>query len=129
MPEMIDLTLTAMAHGGSALGRHEGRVVFVPYAIPGEIVRVEIVETRARWARGRLLETLKPSPVRVEPPCPYFGPGKCGGCQVQHIAYEAQAEFKRQVVIDQLARVGGLQHPLVQDCIAAAEPWAYRNHT
>jgi 23S rRNA (uracil1939-C5)-methyltransferase len=129
MPEIIELTLTAMAHGGSALGRHEGRVVFVPYAIPGERVRAEIVETRARWARGRLLETLDPSPHRVEPPCPYFGPGKCGGCHLQHIAYEAQTEFKRQVVIDQLARVGGLRHAKVQECINAAEPWGYRNHT
>jgi 23S rRNA (uracil1939-C5)-methyltransferase len=129
MPEIIGLTLTAMAHGGSALGRHQGRVVFVPYAIPGETVRVEIVETRARWARGRLLEVLQPSPHRVEPPCPYFGQGKCGGCQFQHIDYEAQADFKRQVVIDQLARVGGLRQAKVQDCIGAAEPWKYRNHT
>jgi len=129
MPEIIDLTLTAMAHGGAALGRHQGRVVFVPYAIPGESVRVEIVETRPRWARGRLLEILRPSPHRVEAPCPYFGQGKCGGCQFQHIDYEAQAEFKRQVVIDQLARVGGLRQAKVQDCIGAAEPWKYRNHT
>jgi 23S rRNA (uracil1939-C5)-methyltransferase len=128
MPEIIDLTLTAMAHGGSALGRHEGRVIFVPYAIPGERVRVEIVETRTRWARSRLLKVLQPSPHRVESPCPYFGPGKCGGCQFQHIDYEAQAEFKHQVLIDQLARVGGLSQVKVHDCIGAADPWAYRNH-
>jgi len=117
-----------MAHGGSALGRHEGRVIFVPYTIPGETVRVEVVETHARWARARLMEVLEPSPHRVEPPCPYFGQDRCGGCHFQHIAYEAQAEFKQQVVGDQLARLGGLRDIRVQDIIGAAEPWGYRNH-
>ncbi len=128
VPEVIDLHLTAMAHGGSALGRYGGQVVFVPYAIPGETVRVEITEARARWARARLLDVLEPSPHRVEPPCPHFGPGKCGGCHFQHIDYEAQVEFKRQVVVDQLARVGGLHDVSVQEPIGAAEPWSYRNH-
>jgi 23S rRNA (uracil1939-C5)-methyltransferase len=128
MPEIIDLQLTAVAHGGTALGRHQGQVIFVPYAIPGEVVRAEIVEASSRWAQARLVEVLQPSPQRVEPPCPYFGPDRCGGCHFQHIAYEAQAEFKRQVVIDQLARVGGLRETNVLDIIAAAEPWSYRNH-
>jgi 23S rRNA (uracil1939-C5)-methyltransferase len=128
LAERVNLELTAMAHGGLALGRHAGRVVFVPYAIPGETVRVEIGETRDRWARARLLEVLVPSPQRVVPPCPYFGPGRCGGCHFQHIGYETQAEFKRQVVVDQLARVGGLRQVPVHDVIAAAEPWGYRNH-
>lgn len=125
--EIVEVTLTSMAHGGSALGRHEGRVIFVPYALPGETVRAEIVDARARWAQARLLEVLAPSPHRVEPPCPYFGPGRCGGCHWQHIAYEAQAEFKRQVVADQLARLGGLPDAPVQDIIGAAEPWGYCN--
>ncbi len=128
MPEVVDVELTAIAHGGSALGRYGGRVLFVPYAIPGEMVRVEIVEAHTRWARTRLIEVLEPSPHRVEAPCPYFGPDKCGGCQFQHIAYEAQAAFKQEVVADQLQRVGGLSGILVQDIIAAAEPWGYRNH-
>ena len=128
MAEVVNLKLTAMAHGGLALGRHAGRVVFVPYAIPGETVRVEMGETRDRWARARLLEVLVPSPQRVEPPCPYFGPGRCGGCHFQHIGYGTQAEFKHQVVVDQLARVGGLRQVPVHDLIAAAEPWGYRNH-
>lgn len=142
MSEIVDLDLTAMAHGGSALGRttpprtrdedgHQkakGQVIFVPYAIPGERVRVEITEDHTRWARARLLDVLEPSPQRVEPPCPYFGPGKCGGCHFQHIAYEAQAEFKQQVIVDQLKRIGHLQDANVLDIIGAAEPWGYRNH-
>lgn len=128
MPEIIDLQLTAMAHGGSALGRHEGQVIFVPYTIPGETVRVEIVEARSRWSQARLLEVLEPSPHRIEPPCPYFGAGKCGGCHFQHIDYEAQAEYKRQVVIDQLTRLGGLRDANVAEIVGAAQPWGYRNH-
>jgi 23S rRNA (uracil1939-C5)-methyltransferase len=128
MSELIEVRLTAMAHGGSALGRSGGQVIFVPYAIPGETVRVELVESHARWARADLIEIVEPSPYRVEPPCPYFGPGKCGGCQFQHIAYEAQAEFKQEVVADQLWRVGGLSDVPVEELIGAAEPWAYRNH-
>ncbi len=128
MSETVDLRLTTMAHGGAALGRAEGRVVFVPYAIPGERVRVEIVEAHRRWAKGRLVEVLEPSPHRVEPPCPYFGPGGCGGCHLQHIAYEAQVSFKEEVVADQMVRLGGLSAAVVQGIVAAAEPWGYRNH-
>ena len=151
MAEIVELQLTAMAHGGSALGRaplvsarpgqspsdpgqdsrdetRSGHVVFVPYAIPGETVRVEILEAHKRWAQARLLDVLEPSPHRVEPPCPHYGAGKCGGCHFQHIDYEAQAEFKRDIVVDQLGRVGGLVGVNVRDIIGAAEPWGYRNH-
>jgi 23S rRNA (uracil1939-C5)-methyltransferase len=126
MPPILDLELTAMAHGGAALGRHEGRVIFVPYAIPGERVRVELVDVHQRWARARLLEILQPSPHRVQPPCPYFGQDKCGGCQWQHIAYEEQLRLKGEVMADQLLRIGGLESP-VEEPIGAEEPWSYRN--
>ena len=128
MNKAFTLHLTAIAHGGEALGRHEGKVVFVPYAIPGETVRVEVVQEKARWARARLLEVLEPSPDRVEPPCPYFGPGRCGGCQWQHIAYPRQLSLKREIVRDQLARLGHLPDPPVRPTFAVGEPWAYRNH-
>lgn len=124
---MIELELTAMAHGGSALGRHEGRVIFVPYAIPGEVVRVRLTKEHTRWARADLVEVVRPSPHRVEPPCPYFGPDKCGGCQFQHIDYDGQVRFKQEVVADQLARIGKLE-VTVEDAIGAAHPWDYRNN-
>jgi len=124
---VIELALTAMAHGGSALGRHEGRVIFVPYAIPGELVRVRLTEEHTRWARAELVEVVRPSPHRVEPPCPYFGPDRCGGCQFQHIDYDAQVRFKQEVVADQLARIGKLDVP-VEEPIGAAQPWDYRNN-
>ena len=124
----IELRLTDMAHGGEALGRYEGKVVFVPYAIPGEEALVEIIEDKGSYARAQLVEILSPSPHRVEPPCPHFGPGKCGGCQWQHIAYPAQLEFKAAVVRDQLARLGRLTDIPVKPTIPSDPPWHYRNH-
>jgi 23S rRNA (uracil1939-C5)-methyltransferase len=122
MGQMIELRLDGIAHGGEAIGRHAGKTVFVPYAIPGERVRIELIEDRDRWARARLVEVLEPSPDRVEPPCPYFGPEKCGGCQWQHIAYERQAELKQAIVADQLRRLGRIAEPPLADIIALADP-------
>jgi tRNA/tmRNA/rRNA uracil-C5-methylase (TrmA/RlmC/RlmD family) len=110
----LELELTGLTHGGEAVGRlPDGRACFVAYAIPGERVRVRVVEHRRRWARAEVLAVLRPSPDRVEPPCPYFGPDRCGGCQLQHVSPERQAEMKRQVVVEQLQRVGGIASPPV----------------
>lgn len=124
MTETLTLQLTDMAHGGDALGRDEnGRVVFVPYAIPGEKVRVEIVDDHERFAHARLLEVLEPSAERAEPRCPHFG--VCGACHWQHIAYDAQLKYKREVVVDQLQRIGRLQDVDVRPTLANPEPWTY----
>jgi 23S rRNA (uracil1939-C5)-methyltransferase len=122
MNQSIELTLDAIAHGGEAIGRHGGKTIFVPYAIPGERVRVEIVEEKERWARTRLLEVVQPSPDRVEPPCPHFGTDQCGGCQWQHIAYERQAELKAEIVADHLRRLGHIATPPVVDTLVLAAP-------
>jgi 23S rRNA (uracil1939-C5)-methyltransferase len=121
------LELTDMAHGGAALGRHEGKVIFVPYALPGETVQVEITDDHDRYAHARVLEVLEPSPDRVPPPCPYFGPHKCGGCQWQHAAYEAQVRYKAEVVADQLSRIGRFDDPPVKPTLPDETGWAYRN--
>ncbi|MCX7707628.1 MAG: TRAM domain-containing protein, partial [Anaerolineae bacterium] len=139
MANTIELTLDGIAHGGEAIGRYSDKTIFVPYAIPGERVRAEIVEEKARWARARLVDVLTPGADRVAPPCPYFGPGQCGGCQWQHIAYERQAELKQAIVADQLRRLGRIAQPPVADIIALADPaapegeavflaYGYRNH-
>ncbi len=130
----IDIDLTGIAHGGEAIGRHAGKTIFVPYAIPGERVTVELVQEKAHWARARLLSVQTPSPDRVTPPCPYFGPEACGGCQWQHIAYERQLSLKRDIVRDQLQRLGHVANPPVEEVWAVAledqpDPaWHYRNH-
>jgi len=117
-----------MAHGGDALGRHEGKVIFVPYAIPGETVRAEITEDKEHYAFARLVEVVERAPERVEPPCPYFGQRKCGGCQWQHIDYDTQVRLKQEILVDQLERIGDLEDPLVHPTMPDQTGWAYRNH-
>jgi len=125
MGDRLTLQLMDMAHGGEAVGKHERKVIFVPYAIPGESVRVEIVEDRGRFARARLLQVLEASPRRVQAPCPHFG--VCGGCQWQHLAYEAQLEYKRSIVLTQLQRIAGLSEADVRPTLGMETPWRYRN--
>ncbi len=121
----IRLTLEQMAHGGEAIGRHEGKVIFVPFGIPGEIVDIEVVEDRSSYARGRIQNVVSPSPVRREPPCAHFG--ECGGCHFQHMSYEAQLQFKAEIVRDQLRRIGKIENPPVRPTIPSPDPLGYRN--
>ncbi len=123
---ILDLTLTTMSNGADAIGRHEGKAIFVPFAIPNETVRVEIVEDKPTFARAKLIEVIAPSPDRVIPVCKHFG--VCGGCHWQHINYEAQLKWKKQVVIDQLKRIGGIASPPVADTIPSPSSLHYRNH-
>lgn len=126
----ITVRLDNMAHGGEAMGRHEGQPIFVPLGIPGELVRVVVDEKRRRFWRGHITEVLEPSPERVRPPCKYLG--LCGGCQWQHIDYAAQLRWKQRLVADQLRRLGGQGDALTSAHVNAVlgmdEPWAYRNH-
>lgn len=123
----MEIELTAMTHGGEALGRHKGRVMFVPHAIPGETVKARVVEDKGRFARAALIEILKASPARIVPRWQHFG--VCGGCQWQHMDYPKQLELKQRIVIDQLALVGGLHDVTVHPVIGSPNPWAYRSHT
>ncbi len=104
--EHIRLTITSMAHGGEAIGRHDGQVVFVRGAIPGEDVIVEVTDApeHRRFLRARTIEVLTPSPARVSPPCRYAD--RCGGCDWQFIAVDAQRRLKAQVIAEQLTRIG-----------------------
>lgn len=101
-------------------------MVFVAFGLPGELVRVELVEQHERWARGVLVEVLKPAPERIEPRCLHFG--VCGGCHYQHMPYPEQLRAKREIVADQLRRIGGLPDAEVRPTIASPHEWNYRNH-
>jgi 23S rRNA (uracil1939-C5)-methyltransferase len=124
----LHLDLESMAFGGEAIGRADGQVIFVPFAIPGEAVRVVQEKAKKGYSRTRLLEVLRSSPERVSPPCTYFG--TCGGCQWQHVTYEAQLRFKREVVVEQLRRLGGFADAerYVRPTLGMVTPWEYRNH-
>lgn len=129
MPDnTITLDLTGIAHGGSAIGRFEGRAIFVPYGIPGERVEVRIVQDKGRFAIAEIVEVLQASPDRVEAPCPHFGPRKCGGCQFQMIDYTKQIELKAQIVREQLARLGGLPDVVVHPTVPSPSSYYYRSH-
>jgi 23S rRNA (uracil1939-C5)-methyltransferase len=123
----IDVELTDLAYGGDAVGRYEGRVLFVPGGIPGERVRVEIVEERRGHARADLLEILRPAPERIEPRYPALI--DCG-CQWQHIAYPAQLTWKAHIVRQLLVRIGKQPDALVHPTLgmpAGTSSWHYRN--
>jgi len=109
-----------VAHGGHFVVRYDGRVVFVRHALPGERVVVEITEGTDgdRFWRGDAVTVLAPSPDRVVPPCPYAGPGRCGGCDFQHVALPAQRELKTAVVREQLARLARVDSDVVVEPVA-----------
>jgi tRNA/tmRNA/rRNA uracil-C5-methylase (TrmA/RlmC/RlmD family) len=105
----FEVTVGPVAHGGHCVARHEGRVVFVRHTLPGERVLVRVTEDRhPGFCRADAVEVLEASPDRVERPCPYSGPGRCGGCDWQHVAPGAQRRLKAAVVHEQLGRLAGL---------------------
>ncbi len=124
------LRLDTMTYGGDALGRVEGKAIFVTGGLPGELVRVQVEDDHAHYMRARLIEVLEPSPDRTSPPCPYFGwtDSACGGCHWQHIDYAAQLRFKTAIVREQLQRLGHIPDPPVRDIIPSPAIWQYRNH-
>jgi tRNA/tmRNA/rRNA uracil-C5-methylase (TrmA/RlmC/RlmD family) len=106
---LIEVDVGAAAHGGSCVARHDGRVVFVRHALPGERVRARITEDRhGSYLRADAVEVLRPSADRVAAPCPHAGPGRCGGCDWQHASAPAQRDIKAAVVREQFARLAGL---------------------
>ncbi|MGW0433152.1 class I SAM-dependent RNA methyltransferase [Micromonospora sp. NPDC003197] len=106
--DRVELTVDAVAPGGHCVARLDGQVVFVRHALPGERVVAEITEVHRGYLRADAVEILAASPDRVTPPCPYAGPNRCGGCDLQHVAPAAQREWKETVVREQLRRLGGL---------------------
>jgi tRNA/tmRNA/rRNA uracil-C5-methylase (TrmA/RlmC/RlmD family) len=107
--ELLELTVGQVAHGGSCVARTDGRVVFVRHALPGERVIAQVTDRgHDRYWRADAVEILEPSPDRVAPPCPYAGPGRCGGCDWQHATLGAQRLLKARVVAEALRRQGGL---------------------
>ncbi|MGI5178154.1 class I SAM-dependent RNA methyltransferase [Dactylosporangium sp. CA-152071] len=105
---LLELEVGSVAHGGHCVARHDGRVIFVRHALPGERVLARITDERKGFLRADAVEILLPSPDRVIPPCPFSGPGACGGCDWQHADPAAQRRLKSQVLGEQLARLAGV---------------------
>ena len=122
---VLSLTIDDLAFGGEGVGRADGYVVFVRGGVPGDRLRVRLDQARSRFGRGRIEAIETPSPHRIEAPCPYFG--RCGGCRLQHVDYQAQLSFKAKQVADALERLGGLGPVSVLPILGAAETYGYRN--
>jgi 23S rRNA (uracil1939-C5)-methyltransferase len=123
---VYEVDLLAPAHGGVCLGRlPDGRAVFVPFALPGERVRVRLVESKRTFARAELLEVLQPAPQRIAPRCPHYG--LCGGCHYQHTDYATQCALKAAILREQLQRLAGIVEPPLRPIVPSPQPWNYRN--
>ena len=126
MAELQQVRFEKMVYGGECLGRlADGRAVFVPFVLPGELAEVEITESKPRFAHGRAVKLLEKSPDRISPPCPYFS--LCGGCHYQHLGYTQQLELKKDLVKDQLERLGKLTNLPEIPITASPTAFAYRN--
>lgn len=123
--EIIELEITGMTHEGLGVGKKDGFAIFVQGAIDGEKVRAKIIKVLKNYAVARIEEFLEKSSSRVEPFCPFYK--RCGGCSLQHMTYEKTLAFKKQVVTDNLARIGGLQDIKVHDTLGMKDPVNYRN--
>jgi 23S rRNA (uracil1939-C5)-methyltransferase len=123
--EIVNLTINDLAMGGEGVGRHGGLAVFVPDSIPGDELKVKLFDIKKNFARGIIVNIIKPSPDRVALKCPL---GRdCGGCQWQNISYPAQLRFKTKIVKDTLERLGHLKQLKVNDIIGMSDPWGFRN--
>ncbi|MGB7632021.1 MAG: class I SAM-dependent RNA methyltransferase [Candidatus Deferrimicrobium sp.] len=119
----ITVTTGSPVHGGYALARPEGMgVLFVRWALPGEVVSVRLVERKREYAFAEAVEVLSPSPHRVDPPCEVFG--ECGGCQLQHADYPYQLEMKREILREAFRRIGKMD--VAPEVAPPLEPLGYR---
>lgn len=119
------IDITGLTHEGQGVGKIEGFVVFVDGVLPGENVDIKIVKQTKSYAVGRLVNINNSSADRVKPFCPVYD--KCGGCAVQHMSYQAQLDFKKDTVLQNIRRIGGLQNIKVNNTIGMENPFKYRN--
>lgn len=119
------MEISGLGHSGEGVGRIEDFTVFVPAALPGETVTVQMEEVKKTYAKGRLKQIVTAAAERVEPVCPVYA--ACGGCQMQHLSYAGQLAVKQQQVQAAVQRIGGLANVPVHPVLGAAEPWHYRN--
>ena len=120
-----EIEINSLGSSAEGVGRFKDFTVFVPYTLPGEKAEVLIEEVKKSYAKGRALQILRKSADRIEPKCAIYD--RCGGCQLQHLNYEAQLRIKRQQVIDAVTRIGKQPDVPVHATLGAEAPWNYRN--
>jgi 23S rRNA (uracil1939-C5)-methyltransferase len=122
---IISLAIDRLSYGPAGVGRMNGKVVFVPGAVPGDTVEVRIKEEKKGYALGQVVTVVQPSSMRRSPPCPYVQ--RCGGCPWQQITYEGQLRAKEALVYEQLRRIGGMTEIPLQPIIPSPQEWRYRH--
>ncbi len=120
----MEVRIEKLVYGGDGLAHHDGHTVFVPLVLPGELVEIESSSRKKKFIRGRLGRVVEPSAERVPAPCPHFG--RCGGCQYQHMPYEAQLRYKAEILRETLGRIGRIQWTGTIET-HASPPFGYRN--
>ncbi|HEX8070536.1 MAG TPA: class I SAM-dependent RNA methyltransferase [Pyrinomonadaceae bacterium] len=122
--EVLEVEVERLVPGGAGLAHARGHTLFVALAAPGDRVRVRVARVRGRTAFASIAELLAPGPARVEPPCPYFG--RCGGCDFQQLAYDAQLAAKVEFIRDCLRRIARLTPPADIPITPSPAAWHYR---
>ena len=125
--ETFEVKIERLLPGGVGLAHAEGRTLFVSLAAPDDTVRVRIDRVSGKIAFASIVKVIEPSPVRTEPPCPYFG--LCGGCDFQQLSYEAQLDAKKEIIRDclhRIAQIDTLETTLAISIHASPKPWQYR---
>ncbi|MFN7251394.1 MAG: 23S rRNA (uracil(1939)-C(5))-methyltransferase RlmD [Anaerobacillus sp.] len=124
--EIIEVTIEDLTHEGAGVAKIDGYALFIPKALPGERAKVKVIKVNKGYGFGRLLEVVKKSEDRIdEPACSIFE--QCGGCQLQHLSYEAQLKQKQKQVRDVLERIGKITDVVIHPTLAMSDPWRYRN--
>jgi len=121
----IELEIESIGLEGISIARHDGVVVFVDGALPGERVRARMRSKKKRFWEAETVEILQASPKRIKAPCIHFG--ICGGCKWQHLAYEDQLHWKRQHVVDAFERIGHIEVGEIHQTLACERSYGYRN--
>jgi len=123
--DRIVVTVKRLGINGEGVGYYRRKAVFVPGALPGEVVRARVVRPQPKHIEAKLLEVEKRSPHRTEPVCPVYE--QCGGCQLQHMDIAGQLEGKTEIVRESFARYAGIEQPPIRPMAGMAEPWGYRH--
>jgi len=125
LPILENITITDVAAEGKALARVNDMVVFVPWAVPGDVVNLQVTRKKHSFCEARIIDFIEKSPLRIEPPCSHFG--ICGGCKWQNLPYEEQLKAKQKQVFDQLTRIGKIQLPDFMPILGSVKKYEYRN--
>lgn len=117
--------IESIAAEGKAIAKINGKVLFVPHAVPGDIADIQVTVKRKGYMEGRIVNLVKPSKIRVEPFCSHYS--VCGGCKWQALPYHMQLEYKTMQVRDQLTRIGKLDLPVIPEALKSDNTIEYRN--